>query len=68
MTASTYNTGTYPAHGKTNLGDFLNTWQGRLLFGQAVRTYLELSCFKKLQKKFQPRNWFGEYGTYEGSE
>jgi len=35
MTASTYNTGTYPAHGKKNLGDFLNTWQGRLLFSQA---------------------------------
>jgi len=31
-----YNTGTYPAHGKKNLGDFLKTWQGRLLFGQAV--------------------------------
>jgi len=27
---------TYPAHGKTNLGDFLKTWQGRLLFSQAV--------------------------------
>jgi hypothetical protein len=25
---------------------------------------LELSCFKKWQEKFQPRNWFGEEGTY----
>ena len=29
---------------------------------------LELSCCKKQQKKSKPRNWFGEYGTSEGSE
>ena len=29
---------------------------------------LEPSCCKKCQKKFQPRNWFKEYGTSEGSE
>ena len=27
----------------------------------------EPSCCKKLQKKFQPRNWFGEMGTSEPS-
>ena len=32
-------TETYPAHGKHNLGDFLKTWQGRLLLGQAVSTF-----------------------------
>ena len=26
------------------------------------------SCCKKRQKKSQPRNWFGEKGTSEGSE
>ena len=29
---------------------------------------LELSCCKKRQKKFKPRNWFGEQGMSEGSE
>ena len=31
-------------------------------------TQLEMSCRKKRQKKFQPRNWLGEQGMSEGSE
>ena len=37
-------------------------------YTSAAASILEPSCCKKRQKKSQPRNWFGEQGTSEGSE
>ena len=53
-TMTDYNTGTYPAHGKKNLGDFLKTWQGRLLFGQAVSLFY-ISNHLPYARHYKPR-------------
>ena len=44
---------------------FLLSWISYHLMGM---NQLEPSCCKKRPKKYQPRNWFGEQGTSEGSE
>ena len=45
-----------------------NDWDMQITNQLRLGLLLELFCYKTRQKKSQPRNWFGKWGTYENSE